>query len=121
MLDDSVGTTYSPSCTVAKPAQDVIVKVLVRVWLAQHRHRIHSCWLLTTTLVAPKVTPRDEALAPSAQPDVAAAPVHSRMLLLLLFFLSDMKLSTFTSELFAALFTTLVLILREYGPSLWSP
>ena len=36
-------------------------------------------------------------------------PVHSLMLVLLLFFLSDVNLSTFTSELFVALFTILVL------------
>ena len=45
------------------------------MWLAQHRHRVDSYWLVITTLVPPKVTPRDEALAPSAQPDVA---VHLR-------------------------------------------
>ena len=39
-------------------------------------------------------------------------PVHSLMLLFVLFFVSDMKLSTFTSELFAALFT--ILVLNQY-------
>ena len=39
-------------------------------------------------------------------------PVHSRMSLFIFVFRSDMKLSTFTSALFAALFT--ILVLNQY-------
>ena len=71
MLNDSVRTAYVSLFTFTEPAKNVAFEVFVRMWLAQHRHRVHSYRLLTTTLVPPKVTPRDEPLAPSAQPDVA--------------------------------------------------
>ena len=120
LLDNNVGSAYLPSRSVAKLLQDFPFPNSRSLFDWHNMARG-----LTGSVVSPQHALRNMASGLTGngfspqhavwcrgmlRPEINLLhPVHSLMLVLLLFFLSDVNLSTFTSELFVALFTILVL------------